>query len=85
LPTSTLVSQITNVPQQANATVLPTLAPPVGPTQEVLIPVTGGEFTEAPFGIPFLGLVQGLLVNLGLAMVGFGFILHGFLSYTSKH
>ncbi len=50
-----------------------TLAPPPSGNTSVLIPVTGGDLSQPrPFGTTSL-----LLINFGLALLGFGLILNG--------
>ncbi|MFN7035251.1 MAG: hypothetical protein ACK4SN_02700 [Bellilinea sp.] len=50
-----------------------TLAPPSGSNTSLLIPVTGGDLSQPkPFGAASL-----LLINFGLALLGFGLILNG--------
>ncbi len=71
-PTNTPVTE--NTPQ-ATITKVSTLPPPVvKDTPSVLIPVTGADFSSTNGG----NATQKITFNLGLGLIGFGMVLHGF-------
>lgn len=82
-PTEPESTQTVLVPVTAS-TPMPTLAAPEVVADPEIIPVTGVDLTNAPFGIPALAILKGLLINLGLALLGLGLVSQGLVGYLSK-
>jgi len=74
---------VTNIPSQSG-TVVPTMGIPQAVADPELIPVTGGEMMQTPFGLLEVGLVQNILINLGIGMLGIGFVLQALLAWLRK-
>ncbi len=76
-PTATVVRTVTNPPASPSATPKPTfvstLNASVDPSQEVLIPVTGADFSNPFTNTP----LSSLFLNFGFVFLGLAFLAHG--------